>query len=619
MGTKEVIKNLVKMSAVALFFMGVVSFMPALVGGWLAYKAVDVIGGLAGAARRDPAVAAGAKAHRRNRRRRVYDPGMRQWNLHELPLDMHPTRTVGEGEAYFTCSGVENVVKGRYRGDDILGRPRVEFSMVIADDRKAEAMASYISEKGLRGTSVRRTAVDGRFEIVSDNAVDINDIVKEFYPPMTMKIEREVSTTRQYRIPGCASYEEAVKKYQASKDFLKPDNVYVSYRDTVDGVTDNPVGGGNPLSLVELPVGEYIIDVTSKEVYSKNVTVCAPLDCTPEAMRSLASDAVGLPGKEGPSPFNRTDDLVEDACSKEPVISDGLADVQPKRYLEYDGRHLVIDGGAEAGELWLVLRFRSLDVMERAVDGDVPLVGRGVFLDNEVPAPRDGEYVVSVPVDDALLSQLAPTGIDVDEVVREYGGCGVTREAVSAAALSADLQERGYAGARLTGLPDFGRATVNGVPLADYMEHAADGTVNRELDDAWLRDAAKIQAVDVELDMKKEQLVITSTVGTQQNFVTVTERRDLDAAEMEYMATRRAVTKAEARDLLMKMHPDYFETYRREGGRALYHDPLGDFVKGRSPRLAEDVEREQKQKAAEKKAAVKGNVKAKAADKGRTV
>jgi len=120
-------------------------------------------------------------------------------------------------------------------------------------------------------------------------------------------------------------------------------------------------------------------------------------------------------------------------------------------------------------------------------------------------------------------------------------------------------------------------------------------------------------------DRKKEQLVITSTVGSQQNFVTVTERRDLDAAEMEYMATRGAVTKAEARDLLMKMHPDYFETYRREGGRALYHDPLGDFVKGRSPRLAEDVEKGQKQKAAEKKAAVKGNVKAKAADKGRTV
>ena len=623
---KNIIKTLLKMGIVGLVFFTAAPIAPVLIGGFLALKAVDLltsVGEMIGKRVRDARLKADADTvarnkalHRVNTRKRSFDVINNQWDLQSFPLDMYPSRSVGEREAFFTCAGVENVVKGRFLGENLFGRQNLEFSMVIADARRAEGMANYIAENGLVGTTVSRTE-DGRFDIKSDNAVDINTIVKEFYPPVTMKIEREIMTTKQYRISGCKSYEEALEKFKADRFAYRPESVCVTYQDTVDGVKDHPAACGPRYEPEALPAGDFIIDETTSEVYSKNVTFNAPVDCTPEAMRSIASDMVGIPGSSAAqSPFNRVDDLVEDACSVEPVLSDGLGNRRVTRYVEYGDNIIWLsrDRSTPIEEgMNIILRFGSVAELEAALRGDIHIAGTNVLVDRVVPDAVGGEVVVALPADRALLEALQVPG--VADISERYHNAGLTLSQALAACVEGEIREKGYATGRLLQEPDFTRAVVNGVPLSQYLERrdamvesgVSEDLKSREQQDSWLRDAAKIKAIHVELDMKNEKLVITSTVGTENHFDTVHEERKLQPEELRYMAARGPVSAAESRDLLMKMHPDYFDTYRVKGtvDKGMYADPVGDFVNGRRPSHSEEYKAARSE---EKKAAVsKGN------------
>lgn len=607
---RKTIKMLIKVAAIAaVFFLGA-PLLSVLIGGFLTLKSVDIVGGIADSVRRHrmsakagvdkETVDRNIAVHKENTSKRFFDERNGQWNLHDLPLDMFPTVGMREREAYFTCAGVSNVVKGEYLGGR-FGRQKVRFSMVIDDASKAEGMANYIAENGLVGTAVSRTQ-DGRFDIVSDNAVDINTLVKEFYPPRTMKVNREIRTTRQYVVSGCRSYEEALAKFKANRFAYSPANCFTSYQDTVDGVADHPFSSGPAMDTSSLQVGEFVINETSWEVYSRNVTVNGGVDCTEESLRSLASDMLGRPGWPGRITLSRENDLVEDKCSGEPVLSDGLEGRMPERYILYDGNEVRMPhekaGSYDTGAS-LVLRFSSVDELRSVVSGDTSLRGHMVLVDSEIPEPREGEFILSVPADRGLVESLKLRGSDPESVAERYDGTGLTVSEIHAACVMGEIRKSGYVSAELIGDPDFSGAMVNGVPLTDFNgrvdDLVAEGKIdqfeNRQQAERWLRDAAKIQSVHMDLDLKNSRLVITSTVGTPENNVTKVETRQMEEDELRAMASRGVASDAEMKDLLIRMHPDFFETYRKPGtteGR--YHDPVGAYIRGVKPRLTAEVE-----------------------------
>lgn len=607
------------MTAVGAFFFLGAPFMTVLVGGFLALKSVDIAGNAVDAIRKrrmsakvsvdKEVIQKNIAVHKENTNKKFFDEKTGQWNLKALPLDMYPSVGLKSELAEFTCAGVPGVVEGKFLGSR-FGKQNVEFSMVIDDATKAENMSNFIAENGLIGTEVHRSQ-DGRFIIVSDNAVDINTLVKEFYPPKTMEVEREIRTTRQYRVSGCKSYEDALEKFRENRFSYSPENIFVSYQDTVDGVADHPFVSGNAIDTSSMQVGEYIINETSWEVYSRNLTVNGGIDCTEDAMRSIASDMIGKPGNPGPIKLTKENDLVEDKCSAEPVLANGMSGKKTERYILYEGESVKIpeDRNAEPDiRSSIVLRFKSLDELRSVASGNESIQGHVVLLedDSKIPVARDGEFVLTVPADRQVMESLKLRNGDPEAVAEKYSGTGLTVQQIQAACVEGEIQKNGYVSAELVDNIDFSRSKVNGVPISELNDridnmvenNVVDQLQSREQAQQWLRDAAKIQSIHMDLDLKNQQLVVTSTVGTPEVNETKVETRPLNEDEIRFMSARGVVSNAEMKDILMMCHPGFFETYHVPGTKesGLYHDPLGAFVRGEKPRLAFDVKKEIEEK-----------------------
>lgn len=612
---RDTLKTLIKVAAVAAFFFLGAPFLTALVGGFMALKSVDVAGGIVDAVRKrrmsakasvnQETIDKNIAIHKANTGKKFFDKKNGQWNLHAFPLDMYPTVGMDDKVAYFTCAGVTNVVKGEYLGSR-FGRQKVRFSMVIEDAAKAEHMANYIAENALLGTSVSRSQ-NGKFTIESDNAVDINILVKEFYPPKTMKVEREIKTTKQYVIGGCKSYEEALEKFKSGK--VPVSNTIITYQDTVDGVIDHPFVSRPAIDTSSLMAGVFVINETSWEVYSRNVTVNGGVDCTDEALRSLASDMLGKPGCPGQITLSKENDLVEDKCSNEPVLSDALEGTTPERYILYGDKVVTIpqesDKSYDTGAN-LILRFDSVDELRSVASGDTSLQGHMVLVDSEMPEPREGEFILSVPADRRLIESLRLRSGDPESVAEEYAGTGLTASEIQTACILGEIKKEGYVSAELLDNPDFSGARVNGVPLAEFNSRiddlVAEGRIDqfesRQQAEQWLRDATRIQSVNMDIDLKNSQLVITSRVETPVGSVTKVDTKKMDEDELREMSLRGGASKAEMKDLLIQMHPEYFDTYKVPGtSEGRYEDPIKAYIHGEKPRLKADVEREKKERA----------------------
>lgn len=611
---KNALKTFIKIAAVlAVLFFGV-GFMPALVLGFLSLKTVDLVSAVAGriSAKRQAGMTVDEEtrrqniaAHKEKVRKRYWDRRSGCWNRDALPLDMVPGDSYVDGSGrkvtVFNCSGVDKVegrvVRGRF------GRSGVEFSTVINDSRKAEAMASYIAENGILGTQVVREG-DGAFRIVSDNAVDMNTIIKEFYPPKEMNISREIKTTRQYIVSGCKNYEEALAKFRKDPVRYCPSsaaNVFVSYTDTVDGVRDHEVCAEHArLDCTTLEAGQYVIDAVTTEVYSRNVTVNGGVDCTPEAMRSLASDHVNQNG------FSRSEDLVEDQCVVEPVLSCGSDEENVRRCVRYNDRSMNCcspdDPALDRTGASLVLRFGSIDEFEAVMSGDKKLEGRMVLVDRQVPAASDGEFVVTVPADAALINSLRmKTGVP-EEIAGLYSDAGVSREDGHRICVMDELARNDYVSAELSAEPDLSRAVVNGVPIAEFRERFLNESIVEDSVEMeqWLRDASLIQSVRMELDLRNQQMVVTSVIQRGDRVESRVVTKSLDSDETRMMSERH-VTDGELKELLIQSYPDCFATYRdavsarrdyslmsEQTYRSVLHDPVSAFVRGEKPELEKD-------------------------------
>ena len=611
----KALKNIIKVSAAGLLLFTGAGLLPVILGAWAAIKVVDIAGGIVEGLRIRRAAEGGvssstvrrnAAAHRANTRKHFFDRATGQWDVRSLPLDMQPTRRVeGQDNAFwFDCNGIRDVIVGRYEGTTLFGRQKVSFTMMLKDERHAATVSGWIRERAVPGVAVERTS-DGRFCVRADNASDICDLVKEFYPPRTADVQREVSTVSQYVVTGCRSWEEALARFKENPQAYRPDNIYVTSRDTVDGVAGD-LQGGQALDVSQLEVGSYVIDAVTTDVFSKKVTYNPGIDDADDAARSIALDEAARQG------FSRERDLVEDRCVTSPAYSDPAKGQPVSRYVMMeDGRSVGLERKLPASAN-LVMRFSSLDELLAVASGDRPIKDRMVLLDTAVPEPRQGEFVLSLPVDEDLLSSMSMTGTVSEELSRRYSSLGLTGAEIDRALIVSALEREGYGTVRLGDNPDFSSALVNGVPLAQLQDRIGEGVEQGRMEQlssaeqaqSWLRDAEKIKSVHIELDLKNEQMVIVSTVGTPERTDTVMDRRPLDEEQLAYLSSRGLATKAELKDLVMMTHPEFFETYRRPGtaDKGIYGDPVDDFINGRRPvRAKDDAQRVREVKQKEQK------------------
>ena len=606
MEPKDILKNAVKVGFAGAFLLGGLILGPALVGGWLALKAVDLASGLLGAVRGSDAAAkrsadrAVRAARAREARRRVYDGVRRQWNLDELPMDMTPSVAGGarSRDISFTCAGVKDIVRGRW-----LGGGRCEFSMAVDDARRAESMNEYIRKNGMTGASVTRTA-DGRFEIRSAIAGDINDIVKEFYPPVTMDFSRRVETVEQYVVRGCSTFEEAVSKLKEGKAhgaYREPDNVYVRYEDSVNDVSAGErVNGPGPMDVSEMEEGAFVVDASTFEMYERSITVNGPVDSTEAAMRSLVTDAVdapdrwGAPAVTGGVKITREDDLVEDKCILEPTYGDALAGKQVRRYVESGlDRIYVDDVDRTMDNLYALVTLKDADELRDVMSGKKSLSDYPLMLTEGQPDMFGlAGFTVCVPLprEDALKVK-APFAVRDDGLPLSYG-------------LVRALRSNGVVPVRLDRDIALDGALVNGVPVAEARQGLGGEGMDSARSAFWLSGAGRIDSVHIEVDVRRKELVLSSTVTTDNGMVTREKRTKLDDEQMRNVLLRDMPGKAELKDIVMKLYPEDFAVYRADKGsyKGLYADPVGDYITGRKPLLTTDVEavKDNRQSAAKK-------------------
>lgn len=630
---KRLLKNIVKIGVVAAIIFFGAPILATLAAGFIALKGVDVGSTLLRRARLNRAGASvevndeqlrhNEAVHRQNTGKNFFDFSRGQWDLRSLPLDMYPTIGICDNNnAMFSCCGVENVVYGSVTRD-LLGRQKAEFSMVIKDQSKAQDVADTIARNGLLGTKVVRMGSD-EFKVVSDNAVDISTLVKQFYPPRSFEVAREVSTTRQFVVSGCATYEDALKEFKENRHrYGKPDSVLVESQNIIDGHREPKVSSGFGLEPQELPLGSFVINETTSEYFSRNVTVNGGVDMTDEAMRSDAAAAVSFVA----------DDKVEDRCSHEPSYSNGLQGQKVASMIEIDGEKVELlrrDSSrlAMTGAC-IYVPFTSQEELLSVLSGKASLKGRMVLLDKEAPELRDGEFLLKVPADAGLLSSLRLRGTESEDLLGRYGHLGITGEDIDRTLVCRDIDKYGYVSAEVSGDVDLSRALVNNVPagelndrLSRLVKEGRADSLNDKGAETWLREAQLIKSVKMDLDFRNRRLILTSIVQSDGAYNTKSEYKELTMQQMDRLSRQGAASQAELKDLVMRLHPDFFSLYQNPDGSSRYEDPILDFVQGRSPKVREtkkaeasEAKTEKKVKAekvekTEKKAAVKKTSKA---------
>ncbi len=576
------LRNLLAFATVAIVILAPAFSFPVLVG----LVAVDVVSRarLRDEMRRgsrDVAEGEGENPRQRRRERRreqervlqarrdravEYDE-RRGWDVNQLPFDMKATRLSSPSMgavSRFECAGIPGLVHARAQGKD------VEYSFVLDDAGKAEA----VQREAKMHNGAARVERDGdSFVVKAYNAATINDLAKKAFPPSRHEVQREFVHTRQYVVSGQRSYADALKELRNNHDLYSPVNSFTSVADTVDGVRRVSSNGG-PFSPGLLRPGEWV--VTEEEV-------------------SRYAGQVEVPGN-----VRIDEDIIE--CARDRFVADDasrvtLSDTERVRMSdgtpENVGRYVRMDDGSSLrlysqddpaiSSLHAYLVCEDVDSMAEVLNQDGIPKGSYLVLDSEAPA-KDGCFVIELDMDDEVRSLLAVQGDASPAFAARCESMGVTKETLEASLLMDAVSRRGYAEVRLRDSVAFDKVRVNGVPVNDLAERLGDErlpALDRKAAADWIRDAALIQSVNITIDAKKAEMRITSCVGDVQKV----ETRKMTDKEIRDFSRRGEISKAEMKDLLMQVHPDFFRSYSH-GGKSVFEDPVRDFIAGQKPKLS---------------------------------
>lgn len=495
-----------------------------------------------------------------------YSPS-KGWDVSQLPLDMHADLSGRDrNTASFTCAGIDGLVQGTAKGRD------VSYSFVLDDDERAvEVQRKARMYNG--GASVERDGT-GRFVVTASSAAAINDLAKAAFPRVEHRVEREVAQVRQFRMDGFSSFADALAAFEASRTSLKPMNTFVRISDRVDGGPENVIEGDS-YDPVSLPLGSFLINEEEVSRFKGKVRMPARTD----DMAAEASDQY-VPGE---------DDRVVLADKDRIRLVDGLRPDITRTIEDDMGRQVALVGPDDRrlAELRPYVVVEGMENLVALLDGGELPEGTAVVLDRDVPRPEPGLFVLELDRTDDVRSLLGVQGEASPAFAARCRAMGVSDEQLEASLLRREVDEYGYGSALLRKGLGVDRMKVNGVPVTELAERVSNERLpklRRQELERWLNDASKIQSVTITVDAKKGLMRITSVVDD----VMKTETKKITEKEARDFANRGKVTKAEMKDLLMQAHPDFFRTYSH-GGRALYPDPVRDFIEGRKPKAADEI------------------------------
>lgn len=496
-------------------------------------------------------------------------------DVSKLPAGLVPdfsTKEVLDGGGFsvmMDAAGIRHLVEARAKGRDI------EYSFRVPDGFPGEELEREVRMHG--GVASLGEDSMGRRVVKAATAASIAKLAEKVYPRQKVDVRCVTEHVSQWRVDGCRSYEEAVEKLRSMKEAdpsLSPLHSFVRTSEDVGG-EKRSWSSGEPLGAAELDrmgLGSFIVTETESFIREGRVEVPAGA-VGPEAVRDAALDKVFSP--EG---------------GFEPRREEGLSDGTPEGTVRY------VHDAAE--DRWVaVSRAEGFDPSREGLRAYVvcsdidslaevlrePELPSGTFVTVQAgePVPPPGGYVVALDVDSDLFASLRMQGDGSASVLKEMEAWGLGGADAKVTGLKDALGRDGCATLVLESAASLGDARVNGVPaseLAERINSTRLPALSRPEVAMWLEDAARIQAVSVEVDARRGVLKVNSVVGNTLR----KEERKLTDGEMRDLARRGTVPMAEMKDLLMAVYPSLFKTYTA-GGRSLFRDPLADYIAGRAP------------------------------------
>lgn len=502
------------------------------------------------------------KAHALREEAVEYDQS-RGWNFALLPVDMEADITGADRfRAKFTCAGIRDLVYGRA---DLRGNVRYDF--LITDREKAQELQR--KARMYNGAVSVKPTRDGRaFEVTASNASAINDMAKAAFPPVKQEVERTIVKSQYYTVGGCKDYADAVRKFEATRASRVPDKTVVGVTDTVGGERFDRVVP-EEYAPTYLEVGQFVVRVDTETKYKGEVKVPGNVSST-EEVREYASRAYEPKPSEEVSGRSVAEKLC-DATSKEATryVSDGTTVLDIRT---------ADDPAYRAMRTYLVCN--DMESLAEILNGGEIPKDTLLVMDRYLP-DTDGRFVLELDAADDIRTKLAVQGDASPAFVAKCESMGVGRDMVEVSRIMDEVSERGYATVRLKDGVSLERVRVNGIPveeLAERMENKRLVELDREGLGRWIADAGKIQAMSITVDAKRAELRITSVVDNVQKV----ETRKLTPRDVDQFSKRGEISKAEMKDVLMQVHPDFFKSYRAEG-KPMFEDPVRDFIAGRKP------------------------------------
>ena len=511
------------------------------------------------------------------------------WNMLAFPADMKGNvYSANDKQMYFDVAGKRDMVRGEVQRD---GSVKYSFRVDDLNDARTakEKMAMF------NGT-VKMQDQGNAWLFVADKPETINEFAKSVYPQRKASVERLDTEIQQFTIPNCKSPEEAMEKLRANPDLFTPSNTYHKITDTIDGVTTERNIGESRNDSLYLPLGSYVVELSKTEAYKGDVTIPSALKLDADGERAYAASNF----------VSDNNSLFQEKCSVEPELKDATKANIPRYSLDDNMNVLDVHNNETAAKSLSKQGFEAYvlcDTLKEATD----LVADGkisknalVLVDREKPSDID-KYVVSVPLDSEVFSRLALQGEASPSHAANFQNYGLSERDLEASTMYSSLTRDGFATFRTKDDISVSKGKVNGLSVDEFADRVVDGrmmNLNENQMNQWLRDAALVQSVTVTIDKKNAELQITSVVNNTQ----LIEKRKLSDKEVADFARRGEISKAEMKDLLIQMHPDYFKTYSFNG-KGLVKDPVGDFLKGQKPTLDQNLVQQQKQQQAKQKQA----------------